>query len=129
MAKMKAMQGILIKFSVAVALCLIYACSCVLNLIWKLGLVYTLSTSFAASFIVGILLMDFKSTLFCVCISLVLGSAVAALILVMPVMIEEPVKFDLALTVALSSVAKILILNMGASIAGSLFGIILGGKL
>lgn len=98
-------------------------------LIRKAGVIYTLIISFAASLMIAILATDSKSAFLCMFASLILGSAIATLILVMPVMIEKPIKFDIALTVTLSSIAKNLLINLAPSFAGVLLGVFLSGNL
>jgi hypothetical protein len=46
-----------------------------------------------------------------------------------PAIDEGPIKFDIALTITLSSIAKILLINVGLSFVGCLLGVLLGGKL
>lgn len=90
---------------------------------------YALIISFAASLMIGVLAKDSKSAFFCVYASLILGSAIATWILVVPAIDEGPIKFDIALTITLSSIAKILLINVGLSFVGCLLGVLLGGKL
>jgi len=122
-------KAFFLDFGIVVTSCLIHACGYILNLIWRVGVVYTLIISFAASLMIGVLVMDSKSALVCMCASLLLGSAIAALILIMPVMIEEPIKFDIALTVTLSSIAKILLFNLITSFVGVFAGLFMSGNL
>jgi len=77
---------------------------------------------------VGILLDDYKSVFICILVSLILGSAVVTLILVRPVMIAEPGKFDITLTVIVSSLAKMGLFNIIASLIGALLGFFSSGE-
>ena len=77
---------------------------------------------------IGLLLADPKSVFICVMASLILGTALATFILVRPVMVEEPYKFDIALTVTLSSVSKIGLFNFISSFIGYLLGISSSGN-
>lgn len=112
----------LLNLGIIFASCLIYAFSYVLNLIWRIDVVYPVIISFVTSLMIGILVRDSKWALVCVCASLILGSAIATFIVVRPVMIEEPAKFDIALTVTISTIAKILLFNIIASFVGALLG-------
>jgi len=113
---------------IIIASSLIFICSYLLYLIWKIEIVYSVIISFCFSIMVGILLDDYKSVFICILVSLILGSAVVTFILVRPVMIAEPSKFDITLTVIVSSLAKMGLFNIVASLIGALLGFFSSGE-
>jgi len=118
----------LLDIVIIIASSLIFICSYLLYLIWKIEIVYSIIISFCFSIMVGILLDDYKSIFICILASLILGSAVVTLILVRPVMIAEPGKFDITLTVIVSSLAKMGLFNIVASFIGALLGFFSSGE-
>lgn len=118
----------LLDIVITVASSIIFICSYLLYLIWKIEIVYSIIISFCFSIMVGILLDDYKSIFICILASLILGSAVVTLILVRPVMIAEPGKFDITLTVIVSSLAKMGLFNIIASLIGALLGFFSSGE-
>lgn len=118
----------LLDIVIIIASSLIFICSYLLYLIWKIEIVYSVIISFCFSIMVGILLDDYKSVFICILVSLILGSAVVTFILVRPVMIAEPGKFDITLTVIVSSLAKMGLFNIVASLIGALLGFFSSGE-
>jgi len=118
----------LLDIVIIIASSLIFICSYLLYLIWKIEIVYSVIISFCFSIMVGILLDDYKSVFICILVSLILGSAVVTFILVRPVMIAEPSKFDITLTVIVSSLAKMGLFNIVASLIGALLGFFSSGE-
>jgi branched-subunit amino acid transport protein AzlD len=122
-------KKITIGIALTITLSVIYAFSILTNLVWKSGLVGYLSISFLASLMLGIIARDYKWALALLFSSLLLGAAIATFIIIRPVMVEEPWKTDIVLSVTLSTIAKMFFVQIAINFAGTLIGILLGGKL
>lgn len=120
----KIIIGVILIFTLSV----IYAFSILTDLIWKLGLVCYLFTSFMASLMLGIIVKDHKWSFAILFSSLILGAAIATFIIVRPTMVDEPWKTDIVLSVTLSTIAKMLFVQIAIIFAGTLIGIFLSEK-
>lgn len=106
-----------------------YACSFVLNLIWNVEIYYVAVIPFLTSFLMAVALSDIKSALVCSIISLILGSLIAIIIISGPVIIYNPELTEIATTIALSSVVRLLVIvNAAPTFIGVLLGYLIIGE-
>lgn len=125
----KGHRRFLFELGVAFASSLNYAGSYVLFLLWRLGIQYSVVISLAVSLIIGILVVDLTRSVVYTYISIILGSAVAILIISGPVIIEDPEMIDVAIAVAINPMVGLLLTNFAMCTIGVFTGCFLGEKL
>lgn len=82
----------------------------ILNLLWKVDIIYSSILLFLSGLINGILSKKIQESIIASYVSAILGAIIATIIIVGPVMIYSPEIIDLAITGAISCVGRILII-------------------
>lgn len=115
---------------VAIVLSLNYASAFVISITWNINLIYSIPLIFTISLIIGALIADLRNTIICAVISMTVGVAIATAIISGPPIVYSGsfAEIQTIFALTLNSVAKMLILNITAFVAGVFVGNFLGER-
>jgi hypothetical protein len=101
-----------------------------LSIIWHLDVFFYLVIAFLISCIVGAIAVDIRKSIILTYVSMILGSAMAAVIFLAPhaLFSTNQVEFDLAAISLFTVLGKIILIGLVVYFLGALFGAYIGEK-